>query len=465
MGNNGSFRRLMICAPASGSGKTLITCALLRILQRKGFKPASFKCGPDYIDPMFHKRMLGIPSRNLDIFLAGEEGVKRTLCKGAEERDFGILEGVMGFYDGSNAATTEGSSYEISCVTDTPAILVVNCRGMSNSIIPLIKGFAEYGHEKRIRGVILNNISPMIAGDISNGILENTGIPVLGTVPVLKDVKLESRHLGLVMPSEVEGVLAIIDKVADALMENLDFEKLVEIADSAGSFDDAKEGNTFLTYFADKNLNNTSGIEVKNPIRIGIARDEAFCFYYEDNLDLLCEMGAELVPFSPIHDEKLPEVSHLIIGGGYPELYAKELSENKTMIESLKTAADSGMPILAECGGFLYLQESMQDPEGAVYPMAGVLSGKSHMRDKLSHFGYVKVTKIKDNPYIQDGEEIRAHEFHYYDTTENGDICKMTKPSGKRSWEGYRVQNKVFAGFAHLYYPSCMAFIRRFLDA
>ncbi|WP_026497288.1 cobyrinate a,c-diamide synthase [Butyrivibrio sp. WCD3002] len=465
MGSNESFKRLMICAPASGSGKTLITCALLRILQRKGFKPVSFKCGPDYIDPMFHKRVLGIPSRNLDIFLAGEEGVKRTLCKGAEDRDFAILEGVMGFYDGSKASSTEGSSYEISCVTDTPAILVVNCRGMSNSIIPLVKGFVEYGREKRIRGIILNNISPMIAGDISKSILENTGIPVLGTVPVLKDIKLESRHLGLVMPSEVEGILSMIDKVADALMESLDFERLVEMADGAGSFGDAEEKNTLSNNFADKNLNNTSGIEVKNPVRIGIAMDEAFCFYYEDNLDLLREMGAELVPFSPIHDEKLSEVSHLIIGGGYPELYAKELSENKSMIENLKAAAASGMPILAECGGFLYLQESMQDPEGTKYPMAGVLSGKSHMRDRLSHFGYVIVTPNKDNIYLKDGEEIRAHEFHYYDTTENGDICRMTKPSGTRNWEGYRAQNKVFAGFAHLYYPSCMAFIRRFLDA
>ena len=448
MESNRSFKRLMICAPASGSGKTLITCALLRILQRKGFKPASFKCGPDYIDPMFHKQALGIPSRNLDLFLAGEEGVKKTLYKGAQGRDFGILEGVMGFYDGSKAATTEGSSYEISRVTDTPAILVVNCRGMSNSIIPLIKGFAEYGHEKRICGVILNNISPMIAGDISQSILENTGIPVLGTIPVLKDVKLESRHLGLVMPSEVEGILSMIDKVADTLLESLDFERLFQIAESAGSLIDSIEE-----------------AEGKPAVRVGIARDEAFCFYYEDNLDLLREMGAELVPFSPIHDKKIPEVSHLIIGGGYPELYAKELSENKAMIESIRSAADSGMPILAECGGFLYLQESMKDPEGAEYPMAGVFSGKSHMRDKLSHFGYVTVAPNKANIYLMDGEEIRAHEFHYYDTTDNGDVCRLTKPSGTRYWDGYRAENKTFAGFAHLYYPSCVAFIRRFLDA
>ena len=444
----------MICAPGSGSGKTLITCALLRILMRKGYEPASFKCGPDYIDPMFHRTVLGIPSRNLDVFFAGKEGVLRSLARGFEGRDFGILEGVMGFFDGTSATGTEGSSFEISCITDTPAILVVNTKGMSNSIIPLVKGFCEYDDQNRIRGIILNNISPSIAGDIADEILKETGVPVIATLPVLKDAGLQSRHLGLVLPNEIKNLLGTIDKVADELEQTLDLARLIEIADGAGQIEIPP---------LDQSICEAGKKDTK--VRIGIARDEAFCFYYEDNLELLQELGAELVFFSPIHDKKIPEVDRLILGGGYPELYAKELTQNETMLQSIKDAADNDMPILAECGGFLYLLESLATPEGEEFKMAGILTGKSHMRDKMSHFGYVNITKNTENKFIKDDEEIKGHEFHYYEATDEGDICHVSKPSGKRSWMGYRGCRNVFAGFAHLYYPSCEAFIKRFIDA
>ncbi len=454
MNDSKAFRRIMICAPGSGSGKTLITCALIRILMRKGYAPASFKCGPDYIDPMFHRSILGIPSRNLDLFLAGKEGVLHSLAKGFDGRDFGILEGVMGFFDGTSAAGTEGSSYEISCVTNTPAIMVVNTKGMSSSIVPSIKGFCEYGEEKRIKGIILNNISPSIAADISEKIIQETGIPVIATLPVLKDAGLQSRHLGLVLPGEIPGLLQNIDRVADELEKNLDFGKLINIADTAGELD-----------ISDLNRDIVHCKVSTRHVRIGVARDEAFCFYYEDNLELLQQMGATLVFFSPLHDEKIPDVDRLIIGGGYPELYAKELSMNSSMLRSIKEAAEDDLPILAECGGFLYLLESLKNPEGEEFKMAGVFSGKSQMKDKLSHFGYVNVTSNTENNYLHDGEDIKGHEFHYYEVTEEGDICKMTKPSGKRSWVGCRAYKNVFSGFAHLYYPSCVPFMERFIDA
>ena len=468
----------MLCAPGSGSGKTLITCALIRVLIRKGFAPASFKCGPDYIDPMFHKTVLGIPSRNLDLFLAGKEGVLRSLAKGMDGRNFGVLEGVMGFFDGMSAGSTEGSSYEISCVTDTPAILVVNTKGMSNSVIPLVKGFCEYGEQRQIKGIILNNISPSIAGEISKKILEETGVQVIGTLPVMKDAGLQSRHLGLVLPGEIEDLLEIIDKVADELEKTLDFDKLLEIAESASNLGNVVEEKSAenvrdLCASQGTETSDCSNVETRqaNPegaasnVRIGVALDEAFCFYYQDNLELLEELGAQLQFFSPIHDDKIPEVDRLIFGGGYPELYAKELSQNQTMLQSIREAAESGMPILAECGGFLYLLESIKTPEGEEFEMAGVLLGKAQMRDKLYHFGYVNVTNNNDNKYLLDGEEIKGHEFHYYEASEEGDVCNMTKPSGKRSWLGCRTYKNVFAGFAHLYYPSCVAFIKRFIDA
>lgn len=447
-----AFPRIMICAPGSGSGKTLITCGLLRILERQGYMPGAFKCGPDYIDPMFHKKVLGIPSRNLDLFLMGNMGVKEALSRGAKGRSFGVLEGVMGLFDGQSADSSEGSSYDIAGATGTPVILVVNCKGMSRSVIPVVKGFCDYDREKLIQGVILNNISLMVSEGIKKGIEEETGIPVIAALPKLPEVNLESRHLGLVMPDEVQGLLDMIDKVADSLLDSLDLEKLAEIAQNAKKimlleeFDVPEESKT-----------NTE------KIRVGIARDEAFCFYYEDNLDLLRQLGAEPVFFSPIHDKKLPQVSRLIIGGGYPELHAKELSENVSMKEDIYRAAKAGMPILAECGGFLYLQESLTDPEGQSYEMVGAISGHGHMTDRLGHFGYVTVTSTQKSPYLKASEAIKAHEFHYYDTDDNGEICRLTKLSG-RSWMGYRAEKNVFAGFAHLYYPSRPEFIMRFLE-
>lgn len=443
--------RVMICAPSSGSGKTLVSCALMRILKRKGYNVAAFKCGPDYIDPMFHKKVLEVPSRNLDLFMDGEEGVKRTLMAGASGGDVAIIEGVMGFFDGQSALSMEGSSYDLCKKTKTPAILVVDTKGMSRSVIPLIKGFADYGQDNGktvLKGVILNNISPMIVRDISGEIEKELDIPVLGFLPKLEEKLFTSRHLGLVLPEEVPDILQKVDLVADKLEESLDLERFLEITK------EAKE----LT------IDNEAPKEIKLKTRVGVAFDEAFCFYYEDNLDLLKNMGAEIKFFSPIHDKELPEVDRLILGGGYPELYGKQLMENVSMRESIKKAAMEGMPILAECGGFLYLQNSMTDIEGNTALMAGVLEGESHMTSKLSHFGYVNVTALLDNPYLKMGETTKGHEFHYYDTTNNGHFLKMTKPSGKRSWEGYQSFKNVFGGFTHLYYPSNKEFVKRFLS-
>lgn len=441
--------RILICAPGSGSGKTLVTCAILRLLKKKGYDPCSFKCGPDYIDPMFHKKVLGIPSGNLDLFLAGKEGVSRSLSEGMEGRDIAVIEGVMGFYDGMGKCECEGSSFDLCVKTKTPAILVVNCRGMSRSVLPLIKGFLEYGDEgssSMIQGVILNNISPMIAPDISALIEKELKIPVIGFLPKLEGEVLLSRHLGLVMPDEVPEVLEIIDRVAAELEKNFDFEKFFEIAGSAKPLE-------------------CMDLEVKcvTDKTVAVAMDEAFCFYYEDNFRLLEKMGARLKFFSPIHDEHLPEADGIIIGGGYPELHLKELSDNLPMRRDIKSAAERGIPILAECGGFLYLKDSYRDRDGAVFDMAGVLPGQGYMTDKLTHFGYVSVTSLEDTPYLNKGDTVRGHEFHYCDTTDNGNVCTMDKPVGGRSWEGYQLSRNVFAGFAHLYYPSCPEFIERFL--
>ena len=438
--------RVLLCAPKSGSGKTLITCALLRALVKKGFDPCAFKCGPDFIDPMFHRTVLGVPSRNLDLIMAGEEGVKASLWAGAGNCGLGVIEGVMGFYDGLGIEEGLGSSYDLCVRTGTPAILIVDAKGMSTSVVAMIKGYLEYGKERVIKGVILNRVSKAVASELSVLIRKELGIPVIAALPVIKDGVLESRHLGLVLPSEIPELLTKVDRVSDELLKTIDMDALMQIAESAENIEvaDKKSYPQF-------------------DVTVGIARDEAFCFYYEENLELLEKMGARIKFFSPIHDERLPDVSRLIIGGGYPELYAKELSGNESMLRSIREAADSGMPILAECGGFLYLQEKLTDKEGRAFDMAGILKGSSHMTDKLSHFGYVSVYANGDNAYLKETDRVRGHEFHYYDTTDNGDAVTVTKLSSGKSWGGYQTMNNVFAGFAHLYYPSCEKMIERFL--
>lgn len=450
------FPRVLICAPGSGSGKTVITCALLRILIRKGLLPASFKCGPDYIDPLFHKKVLGIPSRNLDYFLAGKGGVMRSLKRGIKDRNIGIIEGVMGFYDGMGASSIEGSSYDISRITGTPAILVINAKGMSRSAAALVKGFVEYMDYERnqIKGIILNNISPSIAADITKLIEEEVHVPVIGYLPHVSEADIASRHLGLVLPDEIPELIEKIDLMADKLEENLNFEKLLEIAAEAETIPDVEE--SFAPSFKKKK-------NLANP-QIAVAMDEAFCFYYEDNLDMLRDMGARITFFSPLHDKQLPKAQGYIIGGGYPELYAKELSENSEMINSIRGAFLRRVPIFAECGGFMYLQENMNDKEGVTYPMVGVIPGESHMTDKLSRFGYVTVTAARNNDYLRPFESISGHEFHYYDTSDNGDACIISKGTRNRYWKGIHSTNNLFAGFPHLYYPSCQELVERFLE-
>lgn len=451
--------RILIAAPASGSGKTLMTCAILRLLQRNGIRAAAFKCGPDFIDPMFHQKVLGTPAGNLDLYLAGEDGVRRALADGCREAGIltpegtsagiAVIEGVMGYYDGTGASGMDGSSYRLACATGTPVILTADARGMSRSAAALFKGFAEYGEEKWIRGALLNRVSPAVAGLMAGWIEEAAGIPVLGSLPVDGDLQIGSRHLGLVEPEEIPDLFAKTERAADLLAKTLDLQKLLKIAESAPP----------LEVPSDRDRR-----EVQRPreVTIAVAKDEAFSFYYGENLALLRELGAEIVYFSPVRDRELPNADGLLIGGGYPELKAGALSRNTTMLASVRRAAMSGMPILAECGGFQYLLEELSDKEGEVYGMAGVLPGRSAMTDRLVRFGYVEVRG--KGLYFDRAGAIRGHEFHYSDSTNNGSACKAVKPGG-RSWDCMVVQGRIAAGYPHLYYRSAPGFAEAFVDA
>lgn len=455
MSNTTMGRRLLVAGTGSGCGKTSIVCAILRAFQRRGLALAACKCGPDYIDPLFHEKVLGIPSENLDLFFHSAEVQKTLLNRHSRGKDLTIAEGVMGYYDGMHFSDPKGSTSEIAQVLDMPAVLVVPCRGMGHSILPFIKGFLEYEKTNRIRAVILNGITgrsyEKICPVLETWFREN-GYPVrvAGYFPQLTDVELKSRHLGLILPEEVEELQKKLDLLSSQAEETLDLDLLLEIADTAlcGKVEESEED---ADRFSDR-------------VKIAVAKDEAFCFYYKDNLELLQEQGCEIVPFSPVHDKKLPDgIDGLIIAGGYPELYAKELSENWEMREDICRKLSGGLPCLAECGGFLYLKEELEGQDKNKYPMVGYLEGKGYRTGRLGRFGYVMLEAEEDLLYLKKGEILRGHEFHYWDCTKNGSTCRAVKPDGDRMWECMEQKNLVLAGFPHISFYSNPIFAERFV--
>ena len=439
----------MIAAPKSGSGKTMITCALLQLLKDSGKNVSSYKCGPDYIDPMFHQKVLGVPSKNLDTFFTDEKTTVQLFLDKRADGDFAVLEGVMGLYDGLGGIYEQGSSYHLAKVTQTPIILVVDAKGMGKSVLALIAGFLQYDTQHLIKGVLLNRMSKGYYDIIKPLIEKELSVKVVGYFPEQKDIRLESRHLGLVMPDELADIKEQLDELAGRLKKTIDLDMLLDIAAEAEEI--TKTTNTEQMQIQNQN----------NTVNIAVAMDEAFCFYYEDNLRLLEKCGAKLQYFSPLHDTKLPDnCDALLLGGGYPELYAKELSENLSMRNSIKTAFKTGLPTVAECGGFMYLHtyihnicEEDADAQNYVFGMTGALDSECHFKGKLVRFGYIELEEKHSN-FLSPNEKIKAHEFHYYDSTDNGADCIATKPATGRRYDCVISHDNYWLGFPHLYYPS-----------
>ena len=443
--------RVMIAAPKSGSGKTTITCVLLQSLKEQGIPVVSYKCGPDYIDPMFHKEVLGVPSRNLDTFFTGEEETRALLTAGRTEGELAVLEGVMGLYDGLGGIREEGSSYHLAKVTGTPIVLVVDAKGMGKSVLALIAGFLQYDTEKLIRGVILNRMSGAYFQTIRPLIEKELPVAVVGYVPDQKHLELKSRHLGLVLPKEQEEVAQQIRDFAVELQKTVSIEKIREIAAEAVELPEASKRNSDSPYGS-----------ADFPI-IAVARDEAFCFYYEDNLRLLEEHGARLRYFSPLHDSHLPEgCDGILLGGGYPELHLQELEQNLSMRNEIRAAMEQDIPCVAECGGFMYLHETIEDQEGHQYRMASVLPGICTNKGKLVRFGYIELQEGAPS-FLPEGTKIRGHEFHYYDSSDNGEDCMAVKPVTGKSYPCVIEAPDWFLGFPHLYYPSNPGFAENFV--
>lgn len=456
------INRFMIAAPKSGSGKTMITCALLQLLKDRGKNVSSYKCGPDYIDPMFHKKVLGVPSKNLDTFFTDEKTTVQLFLDKRADGDFAVLEGVMGLYDGLGGIYEQGSSYHLAKVTQTPIILVVDAKGMGKSVLALIAGFLQYDTQHLIKGVLLNRMSKGYYDIIKPLIEKALSVKVVGYFPEQKDIRLESRHLGLVMPDELADIKEQLDELAGRLKKTIDLDMLLDIAVEAEEISDSGNADIYnVKNIGNYDQNEFSQNKAINTVNIAVAMDEAFCFYYEDNLRLLEKCGAKLQYFSPLHDTKLPDnCDALLLGGGYPELYAKELSENLSMRNSIKTAFKTGLPTVAECGGFMYLHtyihnicEEDADAQNYVFGMTGALDSECHFKGKLVRFGYIELAE-KHNNFLPPNEKIKAHEFHYYDSTDNGADCIATKPATGRSYDCVISHDNYWLGFPHLYYPS-----------
>ncbi len=454
------FPRIMIAAEKSGGGKTLFTCALLSLLKEKIQAVRAFKCGPDYIDPMFHRTVLEIPSRNLDSFFADGDTLRYLLGREVLEMEkfpesrIAVLEGVMGFYDGLGGVSERSSAWEVADLTDTPVILLVDMKGRSLSALASIRGFLDYKEKSHVAGVIFNRLSPMLYPGLKERAERELGIRIFGYVPELKELTLESRHLGLVMPEEIPGIRERLDLIKEKVRVGIDLDGIIEEAGRAAEIV-VKLPEAAGWSISDQSTQKTV---------VAVARDEAFCFYYEDNLDLLRKFGAEIKYFSLIHDKELPEGTCAVyLGGGYPELHAKALSENISMRNAIRQAVAEEMPCIAECGGYLYLKDSIIDPDGVEWPMAGVLPGSSRDTGKLGRFGYITVTSKKEGLLGPAGTEFRAHEFHHWDSEENGTDFAAKKPVGTRGWDcGYTTES-FYAGFPHLYFYSNVKIAENFI--
>lgn len=438
--------RVMFAATRSGSGKTTVTCGVLAALKKQNIKVQAYKCGPDYIDPMFHRTVLGIDTGNLDTFFAGADAIGRILARDTKEADLVVMEGVMGYYDGVGGTTTMASSYELSKVTKTPVVLIVDAKGASVTLAAIIRGIMEYKKDSRIVGVILNRVLPMFYSRIKHVIETECGIPVLGYLPEDASFAVPSRHLGLLQPDEMQKQRDWVETVAKAARKTIDIDGILEIAAQAEMLQ------------IQKATGETEKSKFPAGYRIGVARDAAFSFYYRENLRMLEDMGATLVYFSPLTDAHVSEVDALIFGGGYPELYAKQLYENQSMRASVWQALEAGMPCHAECGGFLYLGKSLADAEGNVYEMVGFLDGAGFRTERLQRFGYVELAPQEADAFAVN-TVLRGHEFHYWDSTDCGDACLAWKPLSKQKTYPCMVKKKgTFAGFPHLYYAGAENF-------
>ena len=427
--------QFLLAAPRSGSGKTTMTCALLMALKRRGCAPCAFKSGPDYIDPMFHRAVLGVESRNLDLFFSAPETVRTLYARGAAGHGAAVCEGAMGFYDGLGGVSDRASAWHLADTLGLPVLLVVEPKGQSLTLAAELNGLVNFRTPSHIAGILLNNCTARMHALLAPMLEKETGLPVLGFLPKLPEAVIGSRHLGLYTAAEVENLQQKLALLADAAEEHIDWPRLLALCEKEPPALPARAETPPAR------------------VRIAVAQDEAFCFTYAETLEAFRDAGAEVVFFSPLRDTALPEnIGGLYLPGGYPELHAKELSGNTSLLREIKQKIESGLPTAAECGGFLYLGQSLTDAEGQSWPMAGVLPGEAKDAGRLVRFGYAALSADSDSMLFRAGESFPIHEFHHWDSTANGTALAAKKPVGGAAWRCGFVNEHFYAGFPHLYW-------------
>ncbi len=520
-------KRIIIAGTGSGCGKTTVTSGILQCLVNRGISAASFKCGPDYIDPMFHEKVIGARSGNLDLFFSDEKTLCYLAASASQECEISVAEGVMGYYDGIGM-TDEASTYRVAKALRAPAVLVVGARGMASSIMAVLEGFLHHRQDSGIRGVIFNRLPGKLYGRLKDQV-QNLGIEPLGYLPSDSRVEIGSRHLGLVTADEIADLKDRMHILAQWMEETVDIDGILRLAEEAEPLESelpksvASARRRMDEYFSVRSAefsgDSSAGAvkrsdlqkeESENDLnhrqirpKIAVAEDEAFCFTYRANLDLLKDLGAELISFRPLSDDDLPpDIDGMIISGGYPELHAADLEKNRTLRFAVKSAIENGMPVIAECGGFMYLHRAIEgaaeetgDEEKSdfsfsdserknvspsdgkrrkdkndktadfhrMYEMAGVIDGECHRKDRLVRFGYIEMNAKENGMLAEAGERLKAHEFHYWDSDESGTAFLAEKADHSRSWECGISTETMYAGFPHLFFCSSPSAAERFV--
>ena len=447
-----SERRIVIAGTGSGVGKTTLTIGLMAALKKRGLTVQGFKCGPDYIDPTYHSAVTNRVSRNLDSWMLPKETVLDIFTHGSKSADISIMEGVMGFFDGKNPKTNEGSTADISMITKSPVLLVVNCASMARSAAAIVKGFQAFAEGPNIVGVIANRVgSEGHFKIVKTAIEQECEIPVIGYLKRELDIEIPERHLGLIPSIERGDLDPFFEKLGNLIAETVDLDKLLEL--SLAEPLDVKQTSSLFTK------------KKESSVRIAVAKDAAFNFYYPENLELLESYGAEIVYFSPLANDALPEnIEGLYIGGGFPEEFTSELSQNVRAKESIKLAIENGLPTLAECGGYMYLTQSIETTGQEKHEMVGIIPGEVKMQSKLAALGYREISGQNDNFLLTENQTARGHEFHYSTFHANEEIPYAYETKGMRGTkqEGYLKFNLV-AGYTHFHFASCLNLVENWV--
>lgn len=441
--------RIVIAATQSGSGKTTITSGILAALKARGFDVQAFKVGPDYIDTGYHETASGRPAHNLDSWLVGRERLGEIFFNALSAPTIAVIEGAMGLYDGG--VQNISSTAEIAKILRAPVVLVIDAKSMGASAAAIALGFRDFDKNLNFAGVILNRLGSDSHAKMILDALEKIGVKCFGAVRRNAEFSLPERHLGLVPTSE-NNFSATIKKISAAVTEQIDLDALIELAESAPPLD-------FKVSAAEK---------VSRTCRIAVARDAAFNFYYGESLRVLENLGAEIIFFSPLESTSLPEnIDGLIIGGGFPEIFAGELERNKKIRTDIRLAAESGLPVFAECGGFMYLMNSISDFSGEIFEMCGVIPARAAMTEKLQMVGYVEAEILRDCVIGRAGDKLHAHEFHFSIAESSGaeNFLDCTRLRTGRNYRAGFAEKNIAASYLHIHFAGCPDAARNFVNA